>query len=197
MRYFERLEEPKILKDNWERLGSSYAKRCAKNPRHSFTWPTVSNTKINHHILPSLLQQTQKHCSYCDRFFEFSADHSIDHFKPKSDARFHAIAYKWDNLYLCCDHCQRAKGSLYDKDILRPDEAGYSFSRYFVYNPHTYQIDVSPKASISDKQRAEKTIKVFNFNASDYKTARRRVLLEYNTNEGFAIDEYNFRFLFQ
>lgn len=91
MRYFTRSEEPEILKDNWERIGAEYAARRFANENYGFSWPQINNIKIHHSILPALKQQTQEHCSYCDRFPLFRRDDSIDHFKPKSDRRFYTL----------------------------------------------------------------------------------------------------------
>jgi uncharacterized protein (TIGR02646 family) len=195
MRYFARIEEPPVLKKHWLRIGNKYAEKRAADPSHSFRWPTINKIKLNEFALPLLRQQTQEHCSYCDRYFDFSADHSIDHFKPKSDERFYSYVCKWDNLYLCCNHCQRAKGSQYDEDLLRPDEKDYWFHRYFVYNSRTNQIDINPDTSEDDKRTAEKTSQILNFNNADYNRARKKAVEEFEATAD--LDRYQFRFLFE
>lgn len=196
MRYFKRHDEPGILTNNWERIGKEYTEKRAANPGYQFSWPQINNEKVNQAILPTLKKQTQEHCSYCDRFPLFRKDDTIDHFKPKSDQRFYKLVCKWDNLYLCCNHCQDAKKVQYHDDLLRPDAEDYTFNRYFIYNYKTNKIVVNPGASDEDKIKAEATLEIFDFNHESLIKARENAVFRFAFDNDFQPDIYEFRFLF-
>ncbi len=197
MRHFTRSEEPEILRDNWERIGNEYTIKRMVNANCSFAWPQLNNVKINHSILQILKEQTQAHCSYCDRFPLFRKDDSIDHFKPKSDKRFYTLVCKWDNLYLCCNHCQDAKKVQFNDDLLRPDAEDYSFNRYFVYNYNTNTIEVNPLASPEDKRKAEITRSIFDFNHDALIKARENAAFRFVFDAAVNMETYEFRFVFE
>jgi len=96
--------------------------------------------------------------------------YTIDHFKSKT--RYPEEAYHWLNLYLCCRQCQE-KDENYCEELLRPDEAGYRFERYFIYNYQTGEIGVNPSAVDEDQHRAQLTINYLKLNKHPRPMARR------------------------
>ncbi|MFN0080525.1 MAG: hypothetical protein ACKVY0_29000 [Prosthecobacter sp.] len=161
MHPWQRPQEPEELRTQRAALTRAFVKEhrdTGKTP--SCDWPKVRNAAGEHITLQTLLSDhTGQHCNYCDSLMGYSSRDTIDHFLPKK--HFPCLAYVWSNLYLCCDGCQR-KGTRYDKRALRPDEGGYSFSRYFRYRSNG---ELSVIASDeTDRERAEITVEVLDLN---------------------------------
>jgi uncharacterized protein (TIGR02646 family) len=197
MRQFTRSEEPEILKNNWERIGKDYHAKRTANTSYAFSWPQINREKINHAILPALKNQTQSHCSYCDKYPLYRKDDSIDHFKPKSDERFYMLVCHWENLFLCCAHCQDAKKDQYDDDLLRPDAGDYAFNKYFVYNFTDNMIEINTGLSEGDRRKAEITMKIFDFNHDALIKARENAIFRFIHDDAIDTGTYEFRFLFE
>lgn len=197
MRPFNRLDAPDFLTENWETWGNQYAAQKTANSKHVFQWKQYQNQRVNQRLLPVLREQTQHHCSYCDFFPPRLGDDTIDHFRPKGDARFYHFAYHWNNLYFCCWHCQKAKKEQFDKALLQPDEPGYSFTRYFIYKAETGEIEVNPAALPEEKIRAETTIRLLGFNLEGQPFARRREWKSFESQIFDDLNDHAFRFLFE
>jgi len=105
----------------------------------------------------------------------YSSRDTIDHFLPKT--HFSCLAYMWRNLYLCCDGCQR-KGTRFNKRALRPDEVGYSFSRYFRYKLDGRICVIATDET--DRERAEITCEVLDLNDDELVKERRRAFRVYS-----------------
>jgi len=189
MRKFIRLQEPDILRDNWVFWGKEYEKEKKENSKHRFSWKQSTYQQI----ISLLLLQTQEHCSYCDNYHLKKGDFSVDHFKPKS--KFFAIAYKWDNLFFCCWHCQQAKGQQYSDNLLRPDVEDFSFSRYFTYNYSDHEIRFNDSASEEDQLKAIETIRIFDLNHTGLKRARRLSFTAFNKDPNPIVQDYSYRFI--
>jgi uncharacterized protein (TIGR02646 family) len=99
---------------------------------------------------------------------------TIDHFRPK--ARFPREAYVWGNLYLSCSHCQEKNDDGFDEALLRPDELGYRYERFFIYNHADGTLSPNPAGSDADQQRARITIELLKLNSRGRPAARRRAL---------------------
>ncbi len=197
MRPFNRLDAPDFLTENWEKWGNEYAARKTANSSYSFNWKHHQGQPVNQRLLPDLRKQTQSHCSYCDAYPPNLPDKTIDHFRPKGDARFYHLAYHWENLYFACGHCQKAKMERFDDALLRPDEAGYSFERYFIFNFSTGEVEINPAASGEEKLRAEATIRLFGFNEEGQPFSRRREWKSFEKQVFEDLNDYAFRFLFE
>lgn len=193
MRPFNRLDAPEFLYENWEQWGDEYASKKTSNPSHRFNWKQYRGQLVNQHLQPILQQQTQRHCSYCDAHL---LDQSIDHFQPKGDARYYRFVYQWENLYLACGHCQKAKMDQFNELLLRPDAPGYAFERYFIFNFSTGEIEVNPAAADADKLRAEISINLFGFNLEGQQFARQREIKPYGGQVFDSRDDYAYRFIF-
>ena len=160
------------------------------------------NKTLGIDILADLLKDTEKHCSYCDFApLRGNFEKSIDHFKPKSDERFYLDVCKWENLYIACVFCQGVKKERYNDLLLRPDEIGYRFYRYFSYDVETHEIEVNAHCQGEDKLRAITTIMIFEMNHPDQTDSRRVSYLHYtNALDGITepdIQLYSHRFIFE
>ena len=177
MHPWSRPEEPVELRTQRATLTRAFVKEhrtTGKTP--SCEWPRVKKADGELVTMQKLLSEhTGQHCSYCDSLMGYSSRDTIDHFLPKS--RFPCLAYVWSNLYLCCDGCQR-KGVRYDKQALRPDEPGNSFSRYFRYRSDG-QICVIA-ADETDRERAEITLRVLDLNDAELVKDRSRAFRQHS-----------------
>ena len=203
MRRFTRLATPQYLTEinakkqlqNWEVWSNRYAQNKIKKQSYQFSW-IKEKQKINHLLLPSLTAQTQNHCAYCDAYPMKVSDETIDHFKPKGDGRFYHLAYQWENLYYCCADCQKAKWEQFDDDLLRPDAADFSFSRYFIVNYSTGEIDSNPAASPEDQHRASITIDIFDLKHKAQCTSRRHSVERFQSMPHADLEDFAYRFMF-
>jgi uncharacterized protein (TIGR02646 family) len=135
-----------------------------------------------------LKARVQDHCSFCDAFPVCPPSNpTIEHFRPKN--RFPRVAYKWENLYFCCDFCQ-GKGEDFDEDLLRPDADDYRFERYFRWDYTTGNLEVNEQAPPSDQTRAQVTIKLYRLNIEHPRyrrlEARRRAMSSSDPLDEFA-----------
>jgi uncharacterized protein (TIGR02646 family) len=128
---------------------------------------------VNQRLLPLLLELTEARCAYCDHFpLRVDADPAVDHHRPKS--RFPDLAFAWSNLYGVCALCNRWKADRWDDALLRPDEPGYDFFRYFDCDPMTGRIGPRPDIGGLDRERAARTIEILGLNEGDRPQARAR-----------------------
>lgn len=199
MKLFRRTDAPHVLAENAEAWGNEYARRKKENPAYRFQWKSYQNQPVNQHLRPFLEALTERHCSYCDAYPSLRPDETIDHFCPKGDERFYHLAYQWGNLYFACGHCQASKREQFDEHLLRPDEEGYSFEKYFIYNFASHSIEVNPEASDADRARAETTRQIFGFNHPGQKERRRIFWLaasQMPNPEDLPFDDRPFRQIF-
>lgn len=174
MQAWTRPPEPPELRSQRAALTLAFLIRkrdTGKTP--SCDWPKVQNETGAMETLQEMLSRhTGKHCCYCDGHMGYCSRDTIDHFLPKK--HFSLLAYKWGNLYFCCDGCQR-KGTDYDKQALRPDEPDYKFGRYFRSRRDGRIIIIAEDET--DHHRAEITLRILKLN--DPKLVEERCL-EFN-----------------
>jgi uncharacterized protein (TIGR02646 family) len=155
--------------------GAEFAQRLAANVNYCFAWKQWQGLRVNQRLLPLLSKMTDSHCAYCDWFpMDTGTDPTIDHFKPK--ARFPQEAYCWENLYLCCRHCQEKTDDLYTDQLLRPDEIDYRFESFFIYNYIDGTLSPNPDASVINRERARLTVEILKLNSRGRPAARKREL---------------------
>lgn len=175
MRPCSRGPAPEPLLSHGEEWSREFAEKRAADPACRFNWKSYAGTPVNRTILSTLRAMTSGHCAYCDGFpLDVVSDPTIDHFRPKSD--FPELAYIWTNLYLSCEKCQSEKTDLFEEALLRPDEGGYAFSRYFVYQEKSGELSPHPGAPLEDQRRAETTLRLLGLNRGGRPVARRREL---------------------
>lgn len=71
---------------------------------------------------------------------------------PKST--FPREVYRWVNLFLACDVCQKAKGEDFHETALKPDATDYGFDRYFLFNVRTGEDRAQPRRHDAGGTRA-------------------------------------------
>ncbi|MCB9798082.1 MAG: TIGR02646 family protein [Alphaproteobacteria bacterium] len=131
-------------------------------PSRLFKWPKLAGRSLAEHLEAPLQAMTDEHCAYCDGYpTNGLATRTIDHFRPKST--FPELAFDWTNLYPACNACQERRDA-WDDGLIAPDAPDYSFSRFFLYDPHTGEVRVNLCASPADQARAKVTIRLFRLN---------------------------------
>ena len=161
----------------------------AANSKASFSWYQKDKTSARDYILPALRLMNQGHCSFCDAFpLMGSSKEPIEHFQPKSDPRFHELAYVWSNLYYSCECCQSHKGEHFEDGLLQPDAPEYECLHYFEFDFTTGEMRPRSKAGDADRQRAEVTIRLYGLNESDRPKRRREVLRDWQRKNIPEID---------
>lgn len=162
-------------------------------PLPSWTWPKVDKQKkLNHIVVEALDQIVNAHCAYCDSWPLGAASRkTIDHFRPKSRAP-RLVAF-WPNLFLCCDQCQEAKGTSYDrKQLLKPDR-DFDFENYFSINFETFALEPNPIATTEDQAKADYTIRALDLNRPALLKSRASEAKRYRPED--HPDDLNFRFM--
>lgn len=211
MMYMDRAkhEQPKLLKDNWEKWTKGYLVNLKKNPKHILNMQNSEpKKKAYDEIIDKLLEITKQHCAFCDSFplGNRTIKPTIEHFKPKAKDKFPELAYEWGNLFPCCHYCQE-KGDKFDEKLLKPDTEGYDFYNYFEFDDSEWEIQPTkkPDVSDSDKERAKTTIDIYKLNGKDankgslfddVRVERKRIMNQYLIDPSPNIDDYPFRFMF-
>jgi len=200
MRKIVRPSAPNFLTEKLQRdLGNKYHnKREEKGFSYEFKWPTFKGEKLNQKLLPFLRAISKKHCFYCDAYPTKSYGERIDHFKPKSNPLYYEDVCRWENLYLCCEHCNSHKKENFDEKLLRPDDLNYNFDDYFEYIPSTGTIDIRIDIFPENQQRAEITRRILGFNEGDKPDDRKRFWDFWHNDPDYKanLNIYNFRFIF-
>lgn len=198
MRKIIRNFTPYVLAVNWKRWGRAF------KASGSFTWHQVSGKKVNHIIEADLLSLTQDHCAFCDGYpFGFLSQFTIEHFKPK--AEFKLLAFKWENLFPCCTQCQAASNLAhrngFNKKVLKPDDASYSFNKYFIVDFVSGEISENPNLPANEQQRVKATISTYDLNSTSKCKVRLSQLNYYNTllkdGKNPILDDFSFRYFIE
>lgn len=195
MTKLKRVEAPQFLIENWEAWGKEYAERRAANPSHTFSWKSWQGMSVREHILPLLKEMTKSHCSFCDGFpLGAVSRETVEHFRPKSS--FPHSAYEWENLFLCCDVCQSAKGEDFDELLLKPDDTEYEFCSFFICDFKNGSIKPNPKVSLDNQKKAAKTIEIYKLNKKERCSARVEEMKKYEDlrSKNYCLDDFSYRF---
>lgn len=190
MRKFNRLPCPEFLENRWVKWGQDWKDRRLKNPSAQFHWHQLDGQPVNQLLLPNLKKQTQDHCSFCDQFpVSPPSLETIEHFRPKTE--FPLEAYRWENLYFCCDFCQ-SKGANFDEKLLRPDSPEYFFERYFYWDYTEGTLEINKQACKEDQDRASVTVLLYKLNV-EHPKLRRLELRKRSRASDMPLDEFAYR----
>lgn len=191
MRKQARPDEPEVLRANSARWNQQWAELRQRNPSAQFSWYKLDSKDAREWVLPDLWSMTQGHCAFCDAFpLEDRTNEAVEHFKPKTDARFYLEAYTWTNLYYCCGFCQAQKNSQWNDDLLRPDAADYEFGTHFYYEFTTGEMKAVPGAEGS---RARVTIEMYGLDEPPKRRMRQLELRKWQRSTDRNIDEFAYR----
>lgn len=187
---FVRGEEPAIL-GRHRHKSADFVQRRKENPSAAFSWPEENRESILPHVRAALEVLTQSHCSYCDAFpIDVTGKKEVDHFKPKS--LFPQFVLDWPNLYVACTACNDAKLAIWNELILRPDEPGYAFNRYFKVDALTGELQPNPIASTADRDRALETIRVLGLQRGGLCIDRRKHIAQSLSSQADPTRPYRF-----
>jgi uncharacterized protein (TIGR02646 family) len=164
---------PELLASHAVEVGAEYARRRRESSRYRFQWPQRGGRALYEVAHAALAEMTARHCSYCDGYpLSATGGDEIDHFRPKTREEFYELVCAWDNLLLSCTSCNKAKHEQWDPELLRPDEPGYAFGRYFLFNFDTGELEPAPDIPETDHRRAQRTIAILDLNRTGACTAR-------------------------
>lgn len=191
MREQTRGECPSFLAEKKEIWTNKWIARSADGK--TWSWPSNDKKKINQHLISPLRIQNQRHCSFCDGYpLNVTSLETIEHFRPKGAGLFPELAFDWDNLFYCCQVCQKEKLEKFDEKLLKPDEPDYTFSKYFTFDFTTGEILTNSSATPEFKQRAEVTISLYGLNLAERKLHRLQELRS-NRLEEFPLEDLPYR----
>ena len=194
MRKQTRPPTPEVLQRFGEQWNRQWVDLRTRNPNATFNWYQAEGQTARDGVLPHLRTMTQGHCAFCDVFpLDDRSREPIEHFKPKSDPRFYAEAYAWENLYYCCDLCQGTKGEQWDERLLRPDASDYAFERFFTFDYTTGQIKPNAMAAADEQARANVTIQVFGLDLESHRRHRRLELRKWQRTQHDNLDDWAYR----
>jgi uncharacterized protein (TIGR02646 family) len=164
----------------------------------TFDWKVIIDGRgfnVRKLLLPVLLEMTNKHCAFCD-YYPLSSDFfhpPMEHFDPKSKSP--QKAYDWENLFPVCNGCTEEKGEKFDTNLIKPDEEGYEFAKYFKLIGDGRIEPNFPNYTLEGK-KASITIETYGLNKrTDLRLERKKWIKDYEKLKPKKIDEYPFRFI--
>lgn len=188
--------EPEVLAREGAQLGRDYAERRRTEAGYSFRWPQRGGRSMLEVVREALAAMTEGRCSYCDGHpIGALAKETVDHFRPKSRPEFYELVCAWTNLFLTCTACNHAKREQWDEALLRPDEPGFSFERYFEYRADSGRLEPATRASFDDQQRARRTIEIFDLNRPGTCKSRARAMHSIRRASVAELEDEGYRFL--
>lgn len=185
---------PEAVARDGAQIGHDYAVRRRENPRHRFQW----RRSMLDVVRQALAVMTAEHCSYCDSHpLDATGVESVDHFCPKGHAAFYELVCAWNNLFLTCTACNHAKREQWDELLLRPDDADFSFERYFEVRFDSGILEPAAIASAAEQQRARRTLEIFDLNRPGLCKNRLRNIREMRRGDAAdeAVDGWAYRYL--
>ena len=187
----------KVLEDNWETWGAEFEAKLTAKPKYSFSW----RGGIYSELRDQLSNQTQGHCSFCDGGpLGDTSKETIEHYEPK--AQFPLKAYQWENLFYCCDFCQKKSNKTFE-ETLRPDSPDFRFDKYFYFDTQTGNVEIYENLSEEETKKADDFRKRYGINEekrpqtriSTYKNVR-SFILNNDEEDGRIRNDFPHRFVF-
>ncbi len=191
MRKFERKAAPECLRVNAKKYGKRWKIRHSKGK--NWNWYEYQNQQNEVVILDTLYPLTQNHCAFCDiqKVIKGQIRPTIEHFYPKE--KYHFLAYRWNNLFLCCDSCQSYKLAKFSRKLLKPDSLAYDFDKYFMFDFETGEIKPNESQSLHTQARAAETIKIYGLNKDSRPQARLNELEYYIITPFPTLVDFSYR----
>lgn len=168
---------PLLLERFSNEVTQTYIERRTANPSYRFHWPKREGQSLYAVAREALATMTDSRCAYCDGYpINDTGEEQVDHFRPKTRPEFQHLVCAWDNLFLTCSACNKAKLDQWDDKLLRPDEPGFDFSRYFTYRTDSGELVPNKAGSSEEQYRAMTTISILNLNRAGACIARRKMV---------------------
>lgn len=177
MRACQRGSAPELLERHGPAVAQDYVAKRRADPSYGFKWPTRGGQSLYAVTRAALDEMTDGRCAYCDGHpIAAMGEAQIDHFRPKSREEFCDLVCTWENLFLICVACNKSKMDQWDEALLRPDEPGFDFTRYFSYRTDTGSLEPNAAASAHEQHRARRTIEILDLNRAGACTFRRNTV---------------------
>jgi uncharacterized protein (TIGR02646 family) len=120
-----------------------------------WAWPQYQKQKINQPACDALEPWHHDKCAFCEA--PLSGHREIEHFRSKTG---HPLAaFVWRNLFLICSKCNGKKGDRDHAGSLKPD--CHDPADYLWINPISLKMEPKPGISPEARQRAIKTINLY------------------------------------
>jgi len=188
---FDRGEMPECLayinkygNQNYKKWNKKWIKSFKRNPSARFSWHQYKNQAVDQLIKHDLRIMSHYHCAFCDKHMLAADSDTIEHFYPKK--LYPEQAFTWSNLFLACSGCQKIPlgwkklEETHRSLILKPDEVGYTFDTYFLYDTRNGDILVNKFNTTEETQkRASATITYYQLNAFRRPYKRREMFKRY------------------
>ena len=135
------------------------AKECRSK---KWYWPEVEGKKLNDHAREGMPWQHNK-CAFCEAALGKA---EIEHFRAETN--YPLAAFVWRNLFLICNTCNNAKGEKSHEGCLKPDREDPA--DYLWVHPRSLEIEPKPNIDPEARERARKTIEVYDLNRPELTT---------------------------
>lgn len=196
MRPCQRGVTPELLRKYGLEIGKEYGAKRRSDPTHCFRWPMREGQSLYAIARQALSVMTDGRCSYCDGHpIDAMGESQIDHFRPKSRDEFYELVCAWENLFLTCSSCNKAKMDKWDEALLRPDAPDYEFLNYFQYRTDTGTLEPSAAATPEDQYRARTTIRLLDLNRTGACIMRKICVRMMLTSSSDELEDLGYRFL--
>jgi len=169
MHKVNRITQPKILSDNYEKWTSELIEQIAlNNGDYSKVNDKYKNQYNQREIKESLKNMYNGCCCYCEGSISLVSYGAIEHFKPKS--LYPELSFVWDNLHYCCEICNTTyKKSQWNDLLLDPSKDDISL--YLSFNIHTGEYE-----AIQENERGKETIRITGINREKLVKKRRQMI---------------------
>ncbi len=191
MRKLRRPAAPKVLQENGERWNARWTQLKTQNSSAKFQWYQHESRSVRNWIIDDLRAMTAGHCAFCDGFTV--EPESVEHFRPKSDARFLQLAYSWGNLFFCCGGCQNHKLEKWDDELIDPTVEDFLFETYFEFDFTTGAIRPQALATAEATRKAEVTIRMYGLDSVERRRFRLLELRHWNRSSYPVLDDFAYR----
>ena len=172
-----RAAPPDLLERFGSEISTNYIARKCADKSYQFQWPQREGQSLYTIVRSQLALMTDSHCAYCDGYpITCTGEEQVDHFRPKSHEDFYGLVCNWDNLYLICSACNKAKLAQWSESLLHPDMKDYDFILYFSYRTDTGELTPNIAATPENQLRAKTTINIFDLNRSGACIGRKRMV---------------------
>lgn len=155
-----------------------------------------SNVYGNTNWKKQLLEDQHNKCCFCESYILHVSPGDVEHFRPKGGYKqsrsepmkkpgYYWLAYKWDNLLIACESCNRSKkGNLFP--LLNPDKRATKKSDYMEdekpllinpwnENPENFvEFNLEVPIGIDSEERGDKTIKLLKLDENEHLATMRR-----------------------
>lgn len=138
-----------------DQLVQKWTNSWCEKTNQPFKWPQLNKQPLSNLLRKEMEAWHFHKCAFCENA---QTGLEIEHFVSKTQDCHQA--FSWDNLFLCCGTCNKAKSNKDSTHAIKPDIDDPEL--YLEINP--LEMRIKPRAGLSEEEnaRAEKTIGLYN-----------------------------------